>query len=100
MRFEHEAAPVRVHERTALTSLVSSIVTAWPAASVVLTLWLSMIAAEGLASRPTGSRSAITSAWLSAQNAHRRARRRTSGKSSHGGKSFGSRRHGQPARIT
>jgi hypothetical protein len=33
MRFEHEAAPVRVHERMALTSvdLLSSIITAWPA---------------------------------------------------------------------
>src|SRR3984957_7646742 len=33
MRFEHEAAPVRVHERSALTSvdLLSSIVTTWPA---------------------------------------------------------------------
>ena len=33
MRFEHKAAPVRVHERMALTSvdLLSSIVTAWPA---------------------------------------------------------------------
>ena len=33
MRFEHEATPVRVHERMALTSvdLLSSIVTAWPA---------------------------------------------------------------------
>src|ERR1700722_5611354 len=33
MRFEHEAAPVRVHERMALTSvdLLSSVVTAWPA---------------------------------------------------------------------
>src|SRR6478735_6969619 len=33
MRFEHEAAPVRAHERMALTSvdLLSSIVTAWPA---------------------------------------------------------------------
>ena len=32
MRFEHEAAPVRVHERMALTTvdLLSSIVTAWP----------------------------------------------------------------------
>jgi hypothetical protein len=33
MRFEDEAAPVRVDERMALTSvdLLSSIVTAWPA---------------------------------------------------------------------
>ena len=43
-------------------------------ASVVLTLWLvpgfnpGMIAAEGLASRPSRSRSAITSAWLIRSN--------------------------------
>jgi hypothetical protein len=45
-------------------ALLSSIVIAGPPASVVLTLWLSMIAAEGLASRPVRSRSAITSAWF------------------------------------
>jgi hypothetical protein len=39
-----------------------------PPASVVLTLWPSMIAAEGLASRPTRSRSAITSAWFIRSN--------------------------------
>ena len=33
MRFEHEAAPVRIHERVAFTSvdLLSSIVTTWAA---------------------------------------------------------------------
>ena len=36
-----------------------SIVTAWAAGLVVLALWLSMIAAVGLASRPTRSRSAM-----------------------------------------
>ena len=57
MRFEHEATPVRIDERVAFApvDLLASIVTASPPASVVLTLWLSMIAAEGLASRPTRS---------------------------------------------
>ena len=53
-----------------------------PPASVVLTVWLSMIAAEGLVSRPTRSRSAIRARGLCVQIAHRRAKRRTSGKSS------------------
>ena len=41
MRFEHEATPLRVDERTALASvdLLSSIVPRRPPASVVLTLW-------------------------------------------------------------
>jgi hypothetical protein len=62
MRSEHEATSVRVDERMALASvdLLSSILTAWPAGLG----WLSMIAAEGLASRPTRSRSAITIAWF------------------------------------
>ena len=66
MRFEHEGTPVRVEERMALaplTFLPASSPRA-PPASVVLTLWLSMIAADGLASRPTRSRSAISSAWF------------------------------------
>jgi hypothetical protein len=60
MRFEDEATSVRVDERMAL----ALIVTARAAGLGVLTLWLSMIAADGLASRPTRSRSAITSAWF------------------------------------
>ena len=52
MQFEHEAAPIRVYEHMALTSVdfLSSIVTAWPAGLGGLALWLSMIAAVGLAS--------------------------------------------------
>jgi hypothetical protein len=59
MRFEHEATPVGVDQRMGLASvdLLARIVTARAAG-------LSMIAAEGLASRPTRSRSAITSAWF------------------------------------
>ena len=66
MRFEHEATPVRVDQRMALASvdLLSGIVAAWPASLGGLTLWQSMIAAEGLAPRPIRSRSAITSAWF------------------------------------
>jgi hypothetical protein len=66
MRFEHEAAPVRVHERMALASvnLLSSIVTAWPAGLGGFDALASMIAAVGLTSRPTRSRSSITSAWF------------------------------------
>jgi hypothetical protein len=66
MRFEHEATPVRVDEGMALApvDLLSSIVTAWPSGLGSLGLWLSMIAAEGLASRPIRSRLAIASAWF------------------------------------
>ena len=58
MRLEYEAAAVRVDEGVTLATIdfLSRI--------VAFTLWLSMIAAEGLASRPTRSRSAITRAWL------------------------------------
>ena len=84
MRFEHEATPVRIDERVALAAvdLLARIVTARTPASVVLTLWLSMIAAEGLALRPTRSRSAITSAWFIRSRRCRRAGRQTSSKSS------------------
>ena len=66
MRFEHEAAPVRVHERMALTSvdLLSSRVTRrprgprWPGCRGF------PHGALGRPSRPTRSRSAITSAWF------------------------------------
>ena len=66
MRFKHEAAPVRVHERMALTSvdLLSSIVPAWPAGLGGLGALAVDDSAVGLASRPTRSRSAITSAWF------------------------------------
>jgi hypothetical protein len=66
MRLDDKAAAIGVDQRVALApfDLLARIVTRGPPASVVLTLWLSMIAAEGLASRPIRSRSAITSAWF------------------------------------
>ena len=66
MGLDDQAAAVGFDQRLTLApvDLLARIVTARAAASVVLTLWLSMIAAEGLASRPTRSRSAITSAWF------------------------------------
>jgi len=103
MGLDDEAAAVGVDQRVALApiNLLARIVTRGPPASVVFTLWLSIIAADGLASRPTRSRSAITSAWFI------RSKRPSSRQAAnqrytvpHGGKSFGSRRHGQPARMT
>ena len=66
MGLDDEAAAVGVNQRVALApvDLLARIIAARPPASVVLTLWLSIIAADGLASRPTRSRSAITSAWF------------------------------------
>jgi hypothetical protein len=66
MGLDYEAATVGVDQRMALASidLLSSIVTAWPAGLGGLDALAVMIAAEGLASRPTRSRSAITSAWF------------------------------------
>ncbi len=66
MRFEHEAAAVGVDERMALAPVdfLARIVTARPGGLGGLDALASMIAAEGLASRPTRSRSAITSAWF------------------------------------
>jgi hypothetical protein len=44
--------------------LFAGIIATRPTGFGGLTLWLSMMAADGLASRPTRSRSAMTSAWL------------------------------------
>ena len=54
VRLDHEATPVRVNQRMtfAPVDLLAGIITARPPASVVLMLWLSMIAAEGLGFAP------------------------------------------------
>ena len=64
MGLDDQAAAVGVDQRVTLApvDLLARIVTA--RAAGLGGLWLSMIAAEGLASRPTRSRSAITSAWF------------------------------------
>ena len=66
MGLDDEAAAVGVDQRMALAPVdpLARIVTAQAAGLGGLTLWLSIIAADGLASRPTRSRSAITSAWF------------------------------------
>jgi hypothetical protein len=50
VRLEYEATPIRIDECMALASvdLLAGIVAAWSAASVVFTLWESMIAPVGL----------------------------------------------------
>ena len=66
MRFEHEAAPVRVYERMALASvdLLSSIITARPARLGGLGALAVEDCGRGAGVAPDPSRSAITSAWL------------------------------------
>ena len=103
MRFEHEAAPVRVDERMALASvdLLSSIVTAWPAGLG----GLGALAIDdcrrgaGVAPDPFAIRhhERVVYAFKTPVVA-------PDGKPAvnrpHGGKSLGSSRHGQPARVT
>jgi hypothetical protein len=57
-----EQQPLRVDRNLALAplDLLGGIVAARPPFSVVFTLWLSMMAAVGLASRPSLSRSIVT----------------------------------------
>ena len=66
MGFDDYATAVGIDQRVALASadLLARLVTARAAGLMVLTLWLSIIAAGRLASRPTRWRSAITSAWF------------------------------------
>ena len=66
VRFEHEATPVRIDERVALApvELFSGIVTARAAGLSGLDALAVDDRSRGLASRPTRSRSAMTSAWF------------------------------------
>lgn len=65
--------------------------------SVVLTLWLSMTPADGLASRPSRSRAAMTSSLLMARsNPSSRQRQQYFYTVENGGKSFDKRRHAPP----
>jgi hypothetical protein len=59
---KQEAGGVDGNVAFAPPHLLGRVVAPWPPFSVVLTLWVSMIAAVGLASRPSCSRS-ITSRW-------------------------------------
>ena len=66
--------------------------------SVVLTDWLLMTPADGLASRPSRSRAAMTSSLLIARNnPSSRQRQKYFCTVENGGKSFGKSRHAQPA---
>jgi hypothetical protein len=72
-----------------------------PPASVVFTLWLSITAADGLASRPDRSRSSATKWWFIAS--HTPASRNAANQPytvCRGGKYLGSIRHATPPRST
>jgi hypothetical protein len=84
MRFEHEAAPVRVHERMALTSvdLLSSIIAAWPAGLGGLGALAVDDCRRGAGVAPDPFAICHHERVVYPQSARRRAGRRTSGKSS------------------
>jgi hypothetical protein len=119
VRLQQEAPPVgvppfgrclRPDRRMALApvDLLAGVIPARPA-SMVLTLWLwpsadlwsPMLAADGLASRPTRSRSAMTRAWLIFSNMPS-SRHAANQRSTvlHGGTSEGRRRQAMPPRMT
>ncbi len=56
---EQEAGGIDPDMALAALDLLGGIVAAWPPFSVVLTLWVSMMAAVGLASRPSFSRNVM-----------------------------------------
>src|SRR4029077_12028472 len=103
MGLDDEAAAVGVDQRVTLApvDLLARIVTARAAGLGGLDALAVDDRGRGVASRPTRSRSAVTSAWFI------RSKRPSSPQAAnqrkivaHGGKSFGSSRHGQPARMT
>jgi hypothetical protein len=56
---KQEAGGIDRDMALATLDLLGGIVAAWPPFSVVLTLWVSMMAAVGLASRPSVSRNVM-----------------------------------------
>ena len=72
MGFDKQGAPIAVDQSMTLASfdLLAGILTSRPADFRRFTLWLSMIAALVLVSRPARWRSAMTSAWFIRSNTH------------------------------
>ena len=102
MRFDPEDAAVGIDERVSFTAfdLLASVITARTAGLRRLHA-LSMMAADGLASRPVRSRAAVTRAWLirsQTQWSRHAANQRST--VLQGGRSVGICRHGHPDRMT
>src|SRR5215203_985157 len=98
----HQEPPVGVHRHVPLAALhlLRRIIAAPPGAAGVLTLWLSITPADGLASRPAGSRSSISATSCRVRNNRRRTKRRNHQYTvCHGPKWIGSMRQPQPARA-
>ena len=92
-----------IHHNMALTArhLLACVVAARPPFSVVFTDWLSMIAALGVGSRPSISRTrGCKVSWMRSQVPSNRHLRKYHQTVPQGGKSWGSRRQGMPPRKT
>jgi hypothetical protein len=92
-----------IHHNMALTArhLLASVVAARPPFSVVFTDWLSMIAALGVGSRPSISRTlGCKASWMRSQVPSKRHLRKYHQTVPQGGKSWGNRRQGMPPRKT
>src|SRR5216683_4216996 len=93
-RIDHDVALSTSH-------LLAGIPAARPPLSVVLTLWLSMMAADGLASRPSASRAAMRrTCSISSQTPAVMKARQYPYTVGHGGYAAGRWRHWQPVRNT
>jgi hypothetical protein len=92
-----------IHHNMALTArhLLARVVAARPPFSVVFTDWLSMIAALGVGSRPSISRTlGCKVSWMCSQVPSKRHLRKYHHTVPQGGKSWGNRRQGMPPRKT
>src|SRR5229473_1912394 len=98
---EQEAERIDHDVALAASHLLAGIPAARPPLSVVLTLWLSMIAADGLASRPSASRAAMRRTWsISSHTPAVMKARQYPYTVCQGGYAAGRWRHWQPVRRT
>ncbi len=97
LHFQHKALRIHQHLALATFDLLASIIASQPPFSVVLTDWLSRIAARGWASRPMCCRTRSRSTVLSRSHVPSwRQRRKYQNTVLYGGKSCGNRCHAQP----
>ena len=103
MHHHGQQQPEGVNHDMAFASfhLLASVIATWPPFSVVFTLWLSIMAAEGVGSLPSNSRTLGRKvSWIRSQVPPFRQRRKYPHAVLHGGRSWGIIRQVQPLRST